>query len=69
MPHWNLAHYAMYRGHEWEQIDSVNVPTAPMAEKAVKRMAKEVIALDDARFGGPGTPVNTVIRITYYEEN
>lgn len=64
---WKISLETMNTGR-WETVIEEVASTALEAEKAARRMAEEVIACDDERFDGPGTPLTTIIRITP-EEN
>lgn len=65
-----IKHEVCHYGPEgrWDVIESVTTDDHREAERVAAAMARTVIAADDERFCGPGTPINNVISITYTEE-
>lgn len=65
---WRVTLSCAYPGEGWTDVDEQVVGTAQEAETLLREMAARVFAIDDARFDGPGTPVDHTLSLTY-EEN
>ena len=74
---WTITHSARYhhsgldpsrQDDPWVIIEQAQTASAEEAEKWAADIAKHVIARDDDRYEGPGTPISTQLVIEWWDE-